>query len=146
MSNSVTAPPSLRAHPQRSTKEMKSLALILISLNVIVLAYLIIGARSELPIWQNEVKEASNSVEALSTSSPIEEIQKSVAISKLNSLESSLTEVITEYRRSEVPLFALSCINLVGWLFLLARKKKEEPGELVNSSAAAGLSENHLHD
>lgn len=125
---------------------MKSAALILISLNVIVLASLIIGAKTELPIWQNEIKNVSDSVEALSTSSPADEIQKSVAINRLNSMESSLGIVMTEYRRSEVPLFALSCINLMGWLYLFTQRKKVEAGERVNTSSASGLSKNHLND
>jgi len=115
---------------------MKAIALTLLLLNIFVVAYLIIGARNELPIWQNEMEAATASVAAIKTSDPLGDLRKSSALGRLKSLESSLDIAITEYRRSELPLLSLTLANMLGWACIILRKKKVEPAGIVNDGAA----------
>lgn len=115
---------------QTFAKNMRKFAAILLMINLVTLAWLVIGASMELPPWEKSFQQTRSALESFEHD---ENPAGKVAMAGILRVHVETTEdwtrtAINEYRRSDSALCALTLCNIVGLTILALKRRSGEAG------------------
>lgn len=97
---------------------MRKFAIILSVINALTLFYLIFTARIELPPWQERFKKIRETAAEFKPTTSEQELLIVLLKSNVATAEAWTRIVISEYRRSELPLLVLTMFNIIGFTII----------------------------
>ena len=103
---------------------MRIFTIILLTINLVTVAWLVVGARMELPPWEQAFQDTKSAIDSFERSDAgVKSVMADVLRVHLEKTEDWTMMAIDEYRRSDLPLGGLTICNIVG-LSILAETKK----------------------
>ncbi len=111
---------------------MKNFTVALLVINLAVFSWLIVGARTELPPWQEAFDDARTAINDIEQKDKTSALEKAVSQSRFKTAEGWSRITIDEYRRSDGSLVVLTILNIIG-LSIIALKNRRESEQVVES-------------
>jgi hypothetical protein len=113
---------------------MKKLAKSLLIINLVVFAWLIIGAKMELPPWKEAFENAKNSINLMKEHDRIGEDEHDILQRCLEMAKTYSRLTIEEYQRSDGPLGALTVLNIIGLSIIVFWNRKGTKQGVISGS------------
>ena len=109
---------------------MKKFTLLLLAINIVTFAWIIFGARMELPPWEKAFYDTRSAINNLPQDVSMMRIHQAVLHNRFDTAESWARITIDEYRRSDAPLVILTIVNILGLTFILLKNQTKKQNKL----------------
>jgi membrane associated rhomboid family serine protease len=110
---------------------MKLFTLSLLAINIVTFAWVIFGARMNIPPWEKAFYDTRSAINNLPQDVSMMRLHQDVLHNRVNTAESWSRITIDEYRRSDAPLVILTIINILGLTFISLKNqtRKQQAGD-----------------
>lgn len=106
---------------------MRIFTIILLAINLVTFAWLLVGAGMELPPWEQSFKDTKSTLNGFEEQGVESKAAMAVVRVHLETTEAWTKMAMNEYKRSDLPLGALTICNIVGLSILALKGRRAEP-------------------